>query len=79
MKIAIVGGTGTLGSLVAAELNRRGNDVRVLSRNSPGYQVDLTTGDGLEEPGWVIMSACRSSAASRFRWAISRPRRSRKK
>jgi|SRR5579859_4212905 len=48
MRIAIVGGTGTLGSLVAAELGQRGNDVRVLSRNTPGYRVDLTTGDGLE-------------------------------
>jgi uncharacterized protein YbjT (DUF2867 family) len=49
MRIAIAGGTGTLGSLVAAELGRRGNDVRVLSRNSPEYRVDLTTGDGLED------------------------------
>ena len=48
MKIAIAGGTGTLGSLVAAELSRRGHDVRVLSRNAPEYRVDLTTGDGLE-------------------------------
>jgi len=48
MKTAIIGGTGTLGRLVAAELDRRGHDVRVLSRNAPQYRVDLTTGEGLE-------------------------------
>jgi len=47
MRIAIAGGTGTLGSLVAAELSRRGHDVRVLSRHAPEYRVDLGTGDGL--------------------------------
>ena len=47
MRIAIAGGTGTLGSLVAAELTERGHDVRVLSRNAPEYRVDLTTGAGL--------------------------------
>ena len=47
MRIAITGGTGTLGSLVAAELAGRGNDVRVLSRSAPEYRVDLTTGAGL--------------------------------
>jgi uncharacterized protein YbjT (DUF2867 family) len=36
-----------LGSLVSAELSRRGHDVRVLSRHAPQYRVDLTTGDGL--------------------------------
>jgi uncharacterized protein YbjT (DUF2867 family) len=48
MKTAIIGGTGTLGRLVAAELDRRGHEVRVLSRNAPRYRVDLTTGEGLE-------------------------------
>lgn len=48
MKIAIIGGTGTLGRLVAAELGRRGHEVRVLSRSAPRYRVDLTTGEGLE-------------------------------
>lgn len=47
MRIAIAGGTGTLGSLVAAELARRGHKVRVLSRSAPEYRVDLTTGSGL--------------------------------
>lgn len=46
-RIAIAGGTGTLGSLTGAELTRRGHEVRVLSRRSPEYPVDLTSGDGL--------------------------------
>jgi uncharacterized protein YbjT (DUF2867 family) len=49
MKIAIAGGTGTLGSLVCAELGRRGHQIRVLSRRSPDYPVDLTAGDGLDK------------------------------
>jgi uncharacterized protein YbjT (DUF2867 family) len=47
MTIAIVGGTGTLGRQVAAELEARGNQVRTLSRHAPEYRVDLATGDGL--------------------------------
>jgi uncharacterized protein YbjT (DUF2867 family) len=47
MRIAIAGGTGTLGRRVAEELRSRGHEVRVLSRSSPDYRVDLTTGDGL--------------------------------
>jgi len=47
MRIAIAGGTGTLGRPVAEELSRRGHEVRVLSRHAPEYQVDLTTGAGL--------------------------------
>jgi uncharacterized protein YbjT (DUF2867 family) len=49
MKIAIAGGTGTLGRQVAAELVLRGHDVRILSRTSPEYRVDLTTGTGLDD------------------------------
>ncbi len=49
MKIAIVGGTGTLGRQTAEELRARGHEVRVLSRGAPEYRVDLTTGAGLEE------------------------------
>ena len=49
MRIAIAGGTGTLGSLVAAELARRGHEVRVLSRSAPEYRVDLATGSGLAD------------------------------
>src|SRR5262252_4336581 len=47
MTIAIVGGTGTLGRQVAAELEARGHKVRLLSRHAPEYRVDLATGDGL--------------------------------
>jgi uncharacterized protein YbjT (DUF2867 family) len=55
MKIAVIGGTGTLGSLAVAELLRRGHDVRVLSRSprtaSPvaHHVIDLATGVGLDE------------------------------
>jgi uncharacterized protein YbjT (DUF2867 family) len=64
IKIAIAGGTGTLGRHVAAELAGRGHDVRVLSRLHQGvrggvppeeqsrsrtYPVDLTTGAGLDD------------------------------
>ncbi len=45
--IAVVGGTGTLGRLVVAELQAAGADVRVLSRSAPQFPVDLTTGAGL--------------------------------
>ena len=48
MRIAIAGGTGLLGGHVASELRSRGHEVRVLSRRSPEYPVDLTTGEGLE-------------------------------
>ena len=47
LTIAVAGGTGTLGRRVTEELRSRGHDVRVLSRRSPDYRVDLTTGDGL--------------------------------
>src|SRR3954447_19893540 len=48
MRIAIVGGTGTVGREVAAELHRRGHDVRVLARHAPQWPVDLLTGDGVD-------------------------------
>ena len=47
MRIAIVGGTGTLGGNVVAELSRRGHEIRVLSRASTDFPVDLVSGDGL--------------------------------
>jgi uncharacterized protein YbjT (DUF2867 family) len=55
--IAVVGGTGTLGALVVAELVGRGATVRVLCRNAPAApvsgavhrRVDLTSGAGLAE------------------------------
>jgi uncharacterized protein YbjT (DUF2867 family) len=47
MRIAIVGGAGTLGRHVSAELAGSGHDIRVLSRRSADYPVDLITGQGL--------------------------------
>src|SRR5215468_8868737 len=65
MTIAIVGGTGTLGRQVAAELEARGHKVRPLSRHAPQYRVDLATGDGLA-PALagcdVVVDASNSSA-----------------
>ncbi|HEX4307318.1 MAG TPA: NAD(P)H-binding protein [Solirubrobacterales bacterium] len=55
MTIAVVGGTGTLGSLVVADLLGRGERVAVLSRRPAGApagaehcRVDLTSGEGLD-------------------------------
>jgi uncharacterized protein YbjT (DUF2867 family) len=54
MNIAVIGGTGTLGSLAAVELSRRGHAVRVLSRSPRAVSpvehraIDLTTGAGLD-------------------------------
>ncbi|MGH3300748.1 MAG: SDR family oxidoreductase [Streptosporangiaceae bacterium] len=47
MRIAIVGGAGTLGRHVTADLAGRGHEVRVLSRSSQAFPVDLSTGAGL--------------------------------
>ena len=47
MRIAIVGGAGTLGKYVTGELAARGHEVRVLSRGSAHFPVDLVTGQGL--------------------------------
>ncbi|MCX4751684.1 NAD(P)H-binding protein [Kitasatospora sp. NBC_01287] len=49
MRIAIIGGTGTLGRPLTEELRARGHQVRVLSRGSAEYPVDLRTGVGLIE------------------------------
>ncbi|MGW4029846.1 SDR family oxidoreductase [Streptomyces sp. NPDC004838] len=46
--ILATGGTGTLGSLVCDRLRGTGHDVRVLSRHSPPYAVDLRDGTGLD-------------------------------
>ncbi len=45
--IGVIGGSGTLGAPLVAELRARGHTVRVLSRRSAEYPVDLTTGAGL--------------------------------
>ncbi|HEY7455947.1 MAG TPA: NAD(P)H-binding protein [Solirubrobacterales bacterium] len=57
MKVAVAGGTGTLGSLVAAELATGGDEVLALSRHAPRgpregvthRSVDLGDGTGLAE------------------------------
>jgi uncharacterized protein YbjT (DUF2867 family) len=48
MRIAVAGGTGTLGTPTVDELRLRGHEVRALSRHAADYIVDLTTGAGLE-------------------------------
>jgi uncharacterized protein YbjT (DUF2867 family) len=53
MEIAVVGGTGTFGAALTAELAVRGHAVRILSRRAPSHgaaqhrRVDLETGAGL--------------------------------
>jgi uncharacterized protein YbjT (DUF2867 family) len=47
MRIAVAGGTGTIGRRIASALTRDGHEIRVLSRSAPEYPVDLTTGAGL--------------------------------
>ncbi|WP_225821899.1 SDR family oxidoreductase [Streptomyces naphthomycinicus] len=42
--ILVTGGTGTLGRLVTERLRADGHEVRVLSRHTPPYAVDLRTG-----------------------------------
>jgi uncharacterized protein YbjT (DUF2867 family) len=57
LKVAVVGGTGALGSSVVAELAARGDEVRVLSRSPAAalpdgvlrQRADLATGEGLRE------------------------------
>jgi uncharacterized protein YbjT (DUF2867 family) len=47
MRIAVTGGTGTIGRHVVAALAARGHEVRALSRHAERHPVDLTTGAGL--------------------------------
>src|ERR1700712_1535537 len=58
MKVAVVGGSGTLGAPLVAELAAQEDEVWVLSRGStplalpPGVShrpIDLTSGEGLDE------------------------------
>ncbi|MFD7873506.1 SDR family oxidoreductase [Streptomyces sp. NPDC059766] len=46
--ILVTGGTGTLGRLLTERLRTDGHEVRVLSRHSPSYAVDLREGTGLD-------------------------------
>jgi uncharacterized protein YbjT (DUF2867 family) len=59
MRVAVIGGTGELGSLLVAELAARGDAVRAVSRNQPAegtlpagvehMRADLASGDGVRE------------------------------
>lgn len=78
MRIAVVGGTGMLGTPLVEELARRGHEVRVLSRTPPARAlpaaaehrpVDLLSGEGLET-ALAGAEALLDAASSR-----SRPRR----
>ncbi|MGW9373058.1 SDR family oxidoreductase [Streptomyces xanthophaeus] len=46
--ILVTGGTGTLGAPLVTRLKAAGHDVRVLSRHSPQFPVDLRDGSGLD-------------------------------
>lgn len=48
MRIAVAGGTGTIGRHIVAALSREGHEVRALSRHADQYRVDLRTGAGLD-------------------------------
>jgi uncharacterized protein YbjT (DUF2867 family) len=48
MRIAVLGGTGTIGRRIVAVLAAQGHDARPLSRHSAPYPVDLITGAGLD-------------------------------
>jgi uncharacterized protein YbjT (DUF2867 family) len=70
MRIAITGGTGTLGRRVVEELSARGHEARVLSRSSKQYRVDLTTGEGLEaalEGCDAVVDASNNASAKKAR------------
>ena len=49
MRIAVVGGTGTIGRRIVVALSRDGHEVRALSRRAPEHPVDLVTGAGLDD------------------------------
>jgi uncharacterized protein YbjT (DUF2867 family) len=49
MRIAVVGGTGTIGRRVVATLTGDGHEVRALSRRAAHHPVDLVTGAGLDD------------------------------
>jgi uncharacterized protein YbjT (DUF2867 family) len=70
MRIAVAGGTGTIGRRIAAVLAREGHEVRSLSRGATEYPVDLTTGAGLEaalEGCDVVVDASNGPPSSKAR------------
>jgi uncharacterized protein YbjT (DUF2867 family) len=67
MNVAITGGTGTIGRPTAEALRARNHDVRVLSRSSEAYPVDLVTGEGLDaalEGVDVVIDAANGASTS---------------
>jgi len=68
MRIAIVGGTGTLGKHIVSNLAERGHEVRVLSRGSQDFPVDLVSGSGLHaalDGCAAVVDASNASSAKR--------------
>ncbi|WP_329193532.1 MULTISPECIES: SDR family oxidoreductase [unclassified Streptomyces] len=61
--ILVTGGTGTVGALVVTRLRDAGHEVRVLSRHSQEYPVDLRDGSGLDAAmaGVEVVVHCASS------------------
>ncbi|MEW2388197.1 NAD(P)H-binding protein [Streptomyces venezuelae] len=61
--ILVTGGTGTLGRLVTERLRADGHEVRVLSRHTQPYAVDLREGTGLDAAvtGVDVIVHCASS------------------
>ncbi|MFI8504422.1 SDR family oxidoreductase [Streptomyces sp. NPDC085524] len=61
--ILVTGGTGTLGKPLVARLRDAGHEVRVLSRSSARFPVDLRTGNGLDAAmaGVEVVVHCASS------------------
>ncbi|MFD8632923.1 SDR family oxidoreductase [Streptomyces sp. NPDC059533] len=61
--VLVTGGTGTLGKPLVARLREAGHEVRVLSRSSADFPVDLRTGDGLDAAmaGVEVVVHCASS------------------
>ncbi len=73
MRIAIAGGTGTLGRHVTGELVARGHEVRVLHRSSKDFPVDLATGAGLGaalDGCDVVVDASNASSPRRARQVL---------
>jgi uncharacterized protein YbjT (DUF2867 family) len=73
MRVAVVGGTGTIGRRVVAALGRGGHEVRVLTRRAREYPVDLRTGAGIRvalEGCDVVVEASNGPPTSRARTVL---------
>lgn len=70
MRIAVLGGTGTIGREIVSRLQAQGHEVRALSRHSPDHPVDLVTGSGLDsalEGCQVVVDASNGPSGRRAR------------